>query len=134
MVPTLVRVLALQCGMLLLLPPGWCCLLAHLTQPHATHTSAKPKPACCACCGGEHDSPSAPAPDHVPGREGKCPCGERAATAPGASVNAGPDLMLPAPGAVTGCDTAAPAGPACEPPAAYSAPPHYHLLNCVWLC
>jgi hypothetical protein len=131
----LLRSLALSCGLLLTLPPGWCCLLAHLTQrPVAAGQPVNSKPACCGHCGAKQGDRSRQIPDHIPGREGKCPCGERTATAPGAPVNAGPDLLLLAPGTVTGLDTAARAVPACDPPASYSAPPHFHLLNCVWLC
>jgi hypothetical protein len=135
MVRALLRSLALSCGLLLLLPPHWCCLLGGLTQlPPEALQGAKSKTACCPCCGGKHDTSSTPAPGQVPDRDGKCPCGERIATAPGVSVIAGPDLMLPAPGAVTGADQAAPACPAFEPPAAYTAPSHFRILNCVWLC
>lgn len=133
MVSKLVRVLALHCGLLLLLPPGWCCLFAPFTKP-AGHILANSKPACCGHCGSKREKPSAPLRDHVPARDGKCPCGERAATAFGCPANAGPDLMFPTPGAATRVDTAYLAGSTCEPPAACSAPSHFHLLNCVWLC
>jgi hypothetical protein len=135
MLAAILRPLALCCGMLLLLPPGWCCLLAQLARPcAAAGLSAKPKRACCGHCGGKRDNLPAPASDHVPGRDGKCPCGERLATAPAVPESAGSGLALPAPVAVAPSDTTAPAAVTCETPAEHSDPPHYHVLNCVWLC
>jgi hypothetical protein len=136
MLSALLRPLVLTAGLLLLLPPGWCCLLAGVTQPpvSAGRSATPSEHACCGHCGSKSAKSSRPIPGHVPGRDGKCPCGERTANAPGAPVNAGPDLSLPAPVAVTGCVTGFQTVAAYETTAAQLHPPHFHLLHCVWLC
>ena len=135
MLPDLLRPLALTTGLLLLLPPGWCCFLANLTQPPiSARQSAAPKRTCCGHCGSKSEKSSRPVPDHVPGRDGKCPCGERTANAPGAPVNAGLDLSLPATVTITASVIAVTPEAACATSAAHFDQPSPHLLNCVWLC
>lgn len=135
MLAVLLRPLVFAAGLLLLLPPGWCCLLGNaLPRRVAVAHAAKPKTACCGHCGSQHGKPSDSAPERVPGRDGKCPCGERLSTVPGHSVGVGLDLSLPVPVAGNLGEASPPMGAAHKPTAAWADPPPHHLLNCVWLC
>jgi hypothetical protein len=126
------RVLALVCGLVLALPPGWCCLLA---APKAPVRAAAPTcDGCCCCCRVAHPPADPPAPPRGPFAKGCC-CADRNATKP-----AGPEMIAPCPApdllAVPPAAAPAPAhlGPVlvADRPDLHSPPAN--LLHCVWLC
>jgi hypothetical protein len=124
----LLRSLVLGCGLLLALPPGWCCLPACQGTP-------KEQPRVCTCCGGEEPgNPPARQPRPAPAEPGKCPCAGRDSTVPDGSKVFGCDLSLPAPLAaarVLLCRV----GPAGVTDVDHPPPgPPLQLLHCVWGC
>jgi hypothetical protein len=77
------RVLLLAAALPLALPHGWCCLV----MPRAVAaTAAKPAGGCPHCCQAatteQPARPVAPPSKPCPGDPAKCPCGDRASTAP----------------------------------------------------
>jgi hypothetical protein len=132
--PFLLRLASLACGLVLTLPPGWCCLW--LPRPaHAAAPADAPAESPCPCCPhpAQPDEPATPAP----ARPQRCPCADRDATTP-------EPLKVPAPQAGDGLATAWPAAADLSPSPALagslpalslaltSAP--LNLLHCVWLC
>jgi hypothetical protein len=129
---SLLRLASLACGLLLALPPGWCCLW----MPGPACAAAAPAEAepCCPCCchPAQPTEPATPAP--APPQ--RCPCADREATAPEAvkppALQAGADLGAPvpvpalAPSAVQECLLPA------SSLTSSSAP--LNVLHCVWLC
>jgi hypothetical protein len=76
------RLLLLIAALPLALPQGWCCLLMPRTAPV---TAAKPGalcPHCRAAAADEPVCPSVPPSKPCPGDPFRCPCGDRASTAP----------------------------------------------------
>src|SRR5262249_28059346 len=65
--------LVLCCGLLVALPPGWCCFVLPATNVPARPPSVPPCPLCC------KPTPAQPAPQHPePAMPDTCPvCGER---------------------------------------------------------
>jgi hypothetical protein len=135
----LCRVLALACGLLLALPPNWCCAVG-IGQCCGPRPAASPCGKCSACpeCGGESccsstKAPAAPAPPaEPPCKRGCCewpptvavPKAETPTADPAPAAVAAP--FAPAPGSVSGAVIAGrPAGPSPTP---------LHVLHCVWLC
>jgi hypothetical protein len=124
----LLQVLMLGCSLLLVLPPGWCCLAAGLVS---RKEAAKTAPCCRSCC-ADKAPPAAPAP--CPHKPGKCPCGERNGTPPnavkafldGLPAIASFSMLDRTPFALKEGDWIA------LPSLPFFASPH--LLNCVWLC
>jgi hypothetical protein len=127
----LLRLAALACGLLLALPPGWCCLW--LPQP-ARASAPPPVAPQCPCC---HPVTPAELPTEAPAPSGRCPCADREATTPEAvkapALQAG-DCLAAVPAA--GADLEASAAPHGLPsPAGYALPSApLHVLHCVWLC
>src|SRR5262249_33600232 len=80
-----VKILALGCSLLLVLPHGWCCALDNLglraTPAAPTHLASAPEEtgACCPCC--KHSTPSNQAPkEQSPSKPAKrCCCDDRQA-------------------------------------------------------
>lgn len=122
MASVFLRSLALLSGLLLALPPSWCCLLPTLS---AEEDSSPPL----CCC----PAPPAPAcPTQAPS-PALCPCGDRDLKVPDAPAPFAPDATG-LPGAVF--DHAAPsaAGILDVSTCAAAASCPLHLLHCVWLC
>lgn len=122
------RFLMLCCGLLLALPPGWCCIFA--IQPARKETT-KTTPYRRSCC--DQSTPSKSAPKPAPHKSDRCPCADRQTTAPD-SVKAPPaDLSVVAvlPVLNPALTVASAAAPAALPTLVSSSP---HLLHCVWLC
>ena len=124
--PTAVRSLMLASSLLLVLPPGWCCLL-----PRAAAPKNELPPCCRPCCdGAKHSEPVTPAP--LP--PGRCPCSDRQSIAPDVAklVLAVPFLTAPAPALdlavspVAVDDLLLASGPSLDL--------SLHLVHCVWLC
>jgi hypothetical protein len=122
------RFLMLGCGLLLALPPGWCCILAIQT---ARQETTKLVPCCRSCCGNSNSS--TPTPKPVPHKPGRCPCADRQTTAPENVKTFHCDLSIVAP--LAALDPAPFEANAGEPA---GLPPHLcssaQLLHCVWLC
>jgi hypothetical protein len=123
-----VRSLALVCGLLLVLPPGWCCLLPRLgaQQP-------KPAPAHGCCCGKKSKQPPTRQTPAPPAPVRNC-CGDREATR-----LAGPEKVSPDPGlwapVIAPCDGLCGVSPSV--PLALGLPPPWpplQILHCVWRC
>jgi hypothetical protein len=119
--------LALLCGLTLVLPAGWCCILLPVpagTQERGSCDTAHD------CCGGDRD-PSEPAP-HDPDAP-PCPCSDRHTTLPSFELPADelPAVMplLPAPVSATGPVAAILADLSLEP---LFRP--LQVLQCVWRC
>ena len=126
----LLRSLVLGCGLLLALPPGWCCIFAFRS---VKQEAPKASPCCCPCCAKEAPRP-APTPAPAPKAPDRCPCADRHSTAPDAPkvFASDPGFVAPVPVihlAPFWLGITAPAG-FCPPAAATSS----HVLNCVWLC
>jgi hypothetical protein len=76
------RLLLLIAALPLALPHGWCCLLLPRTAPV---TAAKPVALCPHCRAAAAENPvcpNAPPSKPCPGDPFRCPCGDRASTAP----------------------------------------------------
>jgi hypothetical protein len=132
--PFQLRLSALACGLLLALPPGWCCLLLPCPVRAAApaQTEATADEAQCPCCRHTVPQPQPPS-DAAPPR---CPQPTCCAAAPDAVKPSAPlaDTALPA--ALPAADLSpcpAPTGPAAAvAPSPASTP--LHVLHCVWLC
>ena len=122
------RMVVLSCGLLLALPPGWCCIFATLLPTHDAPVAA---PACRSCC--RQFAPSSPTPKPKPHNPERCPCADRHATTLDHVKSAPLDLsfvvVLPA---VERSFLPSPMDAA----AAFSPPPSAspQLIHCVWLC
>jgi hypothetical protein len=118
------RSLALFVSLILVAPPGWCCVASRAEAP-ARHA------ACCGCPHCRETPAPAPAPK-TPGKPVQCPCYDRQVTAP-----AGPTAFTAAPAVVTLVSAAAVSpelvGPT-EPTSARLADSHLYLTHCAWRC
>jgi hypothetical protein len=75
------RILLLAAALPLALPHGWCCLV--MPRAAAASKPAGRCPHCCQAAAAEKAScPAAPGSKPCPGDPVKCPCGDRASTAP----------------------------------------------------
>jgi hypothetical protein len=117
------RFLVLGCGLLLALPPAWCCYPAAL--PRAPQSEPSP-PACC-----QKEKAPAPSPLPLPAR---CPCYDRNTVASASPEKLAADLSLPAPLAVVGPDSPCAGSTTVAAPTALAPAPPLHVLQCVWLC
>lgn len=135
----LMHTLALAGGLLLALPPGWCCMVGPWGSAQKAGSRAAVPASCCGQCGSccrtsqVPVEPAGPAPPQAPLPPAKCPCGDRHATAPdGPKVVTG-DLVLLAPPTIE----SAPAWCASErivlSPVFYS-DLSLQVLHRVWLC
>jgi hypothetical protein len=128
----LLHLLPLACGLLLALPPGWCCLLGPCPARAAPAPAEPSDGAQCPCCchPNPRPEPARPAPPL------RCPCADRDATTP--------DVLKP-PTLLSGDGLAAlPAGADLELTASHDAPVTHagplslsaplNVLHCVWLC
>ena len=122
------RLLMLSCSLLLVLPPGWCCIFAVQT---VREDSTKTDPCCPSCCGKSNTSTPTPSP--APDKPTRCPCADRQSTAPDTAKAFAVDLSVVAVLLVVDrTPTEFPASaPAATPPFLFSSP---QLLHCVWLC
>jgi hypothetical protein len=130
----LLRLASLACGLVLTLPPGWCCWWLPGPARAAAAPAEAPAEPCCPCCchPAQPTEPATPAP--APPR--RCPCADRAATTPQAvkppalQAGDGPAAVVPA------ADLAPSAAPnvlfGAASPSLPSAP--LNVLHCVWLC
>jgi hypothetical protein len=119
----LVRFLTLICSLILVLPPGWCCLVPVRSAEGATARR---------CCGCPHCRRPDPAPKPAPVKPHECPCFDRQFTPPtgpqtlpaGAAMMAPLPPFEPAPAESLRLDRAA----------VHLADPPLHLTHCTWLC
>src|SRR5690348_2493816 len=119
----LIRILCLACGLLLALPPAWCCWtpwLAPAAQPVSPHAS---------CC--HKESAPRPAPVAPPAQ---CPCYDLQTVALTGPVKVAPDLALASSPVVAVVDSPRGGPPADAAPIAPQFSRPLHLLRCVWLC
>jgi len=123
------NLLTLVVGVLLALPPGWCCILA--SAPVAT--TQKPAPSCDECCRG--CCPQPPSGDEVPaGRPPMtlCCCDNLVSRHEGPVKDLPPDTT---PGLTCQVEVEKPAS---QLVAATDVPYHsscsLHILLCVWTC
>jgi hypothetical protein len=128
------RSLALMCGLILALPPGWCCMLSPRASTTGARGEAKQVRSCCGHC--KHSSkathPSAPSRQPLP--PGKCPCTDRDATSPDAFKILGSDLVLTS---STSVGDAVPCSVSFGHPIEVHDPPSdssFLILHCVWRC
>ncbi len=119
----LIRLLCLGCGLLLALPPAWCCW----TPEYAPAAPQAPAPA--PCCHSD------PAPEPVPALPIRCPCDDRVTVSPAGPGKGAADLNLATPHVVANIDAlrASPSADVRPIPPLLSGP-RLHLLRCVWLC
>jgi hypothetical protein len=129
------RFLMLACGLLLALPPGWCCMapFSACAQESAKGDAQQPRP-CCQHADGT-SKPSAPRPSQPapPLPLGKCPCAQHALSTD-APKAAGNDLALAAPPPLI---DSVPFPVVADPVVIAPLPTFDHscrLLHCVWLC
>jgi hypothetical protein len=134
MLSPLARSLMLACGLLLALPPGWCCMVPFraCAQEAAPGDAQQPRACCRHADGASRPSPPR-APQPAPLPLGKCPCSQHAVSTD-APKAVGGDLVLAAPPpAIDPVQFPAVAGPVVTAPL----PTFDHslrLLHCVWLC
>jgi hypothetical protein len=123
-----VRFLVLLSSLVLVPPPGWCCLVAR-PAPESRQTKT-----CCGCPHCQRSEAQTSRSEQPPAESSKCPCFDRHTTLSDASRPLATDatvvttLVVPAalpPGAGLVCPDRAVA------PLASSS---LHLIHCVWLC
>jgi hypothetical protein len=119
----LIRILCLACGLLLALPPAWCCWTP---QPAP---AAQPESAPASCC--HKETAPKPAPAAPPAQ---CPCYDRQTVAPAGSVKVAADLSPALSPVVAVADSPRAGPPAAAAPIAPPPSRPLHLLRCVWLC
>jgi hypothetical protein len=122
------RSLVLCCGLVVALPPGWCCAIESLLKPKTTR--ATQSCGCCPKCRNKTSEPSTP----MPAAPERCPCLDRDLTAPDSPLK--PDLT-----AAHSIATVVPVlafdstqcTVAMDRPV-YILPVSSHIMNCLWLC
>lgn len=123
----LIRLAWLGCGVMLVMPPAWCC---YVWQPPAA-PELKPQPVA-SCCHKKQEQAPRPAPC-CPAPRTHCPWCDRemAASSPKKVIDT---PALPAPLVLAVLD-APRAGPAVAVATTLPAPSRpRHLLQCLWLC
>jgi hypothetical protein len=129
----ILRPLTLACGLLLALPPGWCCMARAWESPQQAESDTPcPPPDCCPCKGPAQ--PKAPTPRPAPLPPGQCPCDGRQSVAPDAPKAVGCDLSLPAPLPVIDLVPCRARGDGPVSLPVFSSDFSLHLRHCVWLC
>jgi hypothetical protein len=131
---TFPRFLLLACGLLLALPPGWCCMVPAHAVAQETRKSDDSQPR--SCCGHSKEAPKPAAPEgpkRAPLPFGRCPCCDRT-TSTDAPKTLGCDQALAAPlPLIVLAASPTLAGPILDQPVS----PFDHslqLIHCVWLC
>jgi hypothetical protein len=128
------RSLVLGCGLLLALPPGWCCTFAFRAAKQETpQETPKATPCCCPCCAKEAPPPD-PTPTPAPKAPDRCPCSDRHSTAPDALKVIASDSGLVTPLPAIDLGLSWPGISALVHFPSPAAPTASHILNCVWLC
>jgi hypothetical protein len=128
----LLRTLLLASGLLVALPPGWCCMVRSVASPQVPKRDTPTPKSCCDCC-KEPAKPQTPEPRPLPHEPGKCPCGEHHSTAPDAPKALSLDLSLPTPSTMIDLTPFWFDGRAVSSvvsPFDLS----FRILHCVWLC
>jgi hypothetical protein len=122
MIARLIRLLCLGCGVLLALPPAWCCYTPSVAQPDPTEPS---------CCQRKEAPKPAPSPPPAPER---CPCCDRLSVSTADPQKVAADVSHAAPVVVVVADSprAGPSADVAPIPLILSRP--LRLLQCVWLC
>lgn len=118
--------LALLCGLILALPPGWCAAFCRAATPpeQAGH--------CSSCCPAERHEPT-PAPcRQAPPL--KCCCADIDRTTPPSPEKLPLDLSFAVPLTSLDLEGRSAAGALLEQTGPRAAAPPLHLLHCVWLC
>jgi hypothetical protein len=121
------RILVLTCGLLLALPPGWCCLLPQVGI-------RQPGKATASCCHHKDQAstpttPKAPLPEHGP----PCGCVDRDSPVPSGPKTLPVDLAS-VPAVVLQPVFDGGAGAVVILTTAAVASPPLNVLHCVWLC
>jgi hypothetical protein len=127
------RFLLLACGLLLALPPGWCCMVPAWGTSQETPKSDGPQPR--SCCGHSNEAPKPAAPERpnrAPLPVDQCPCCERS-TSTDAPKTVGCDQALTAPLPLIDLAAAPVAGPILDSPV-FLFDHSLRLIHCVWLC
>jgi hypothetical protein len=120
----LIRLLSLGCGLLLALPPAWCCYNPLPRGP------APAEPAHASCCHKKEapkPAPCQPPPVH-------CPCYDRNTAPPAGPTKITADLSHPVPLALAAADDHRAGPPFDAGPVRLTLSPPLHLLKCLWLC
>lgn len=123
------RLLALLSCLTLVLPQGWCCILAVKAAAHPVTAAKDAKQGCCPC----QPSPGQPADTPAPVKH--CPCEDRNATPPTPQPDATDDAQFSAFVPEAFELTSSPASEVEE--VGRPLPPRsarLHVWNCVWLC
>ena len=123
--------LVLLCGLLLVPPPGWCCLVSRAAHPD------KPKKSCCGCplCKTAGQPAPAPMPEQrSPTSPDQCPCFDRTSMLPAAaeSTPTGAAMTTPSFALVPRREGSHASRP--EPATARLPHPGLYLVYCTWLC
>jgi hypothetical protein len=121
MIARILRLLCLGCGLLLALPPAWCCWTS---QP-----APQAEPAHASCCHKEATPTQAPLPTPT-----HCPCDDIRTVTPAGPAKVAADLALPALLATAVVETPRAGAPADVAPIPPPLSRPLHLLRCVWLC
>jgi hypothetical protein len=119
----LIRYLCLGCGLVLALPPAWCCYVPQQSMPQAS----EPARACCCC---HHEPTPQPAAPKLP-PPGRCPYYDHHTTVP-AKPAIGPAFAVPVVLFASHASAVHLSLAAVEHPRGPSR--SVHLLQCVWLC
>jgi hypothetical protein len=119
----LIQFLCLGCGLLLALPPAWCCWAPQLAS------AAQPESKRAPCC--QNESAPKPTPAAPPAQ---CPCYDRNTTAPAAAEKVVADLSCAVQPVVAVVASPRAGPPAVAPPIPPPLSQPLHLLCCVWLC
>jgi hypothetical protein len=120
----LVRLLCLACGLLVALPPAWCCY-----NP-LRHSPAPAEPVHASCCHNTEAPKPAPA-QPVPLR---CPCYDRNTVAPAGPTKITADLSHPVPLVLAAADDHRAGLSFDAGPVRLTLSRPLHLLQCLWLC
>jgi hypothetical protein len=121
-----IQFLCLACGLVVALPPAWCCWTPQLPTP------APAEPTTASCCHKHESPPPAPAVPAPP----QCPCEDRCTVAAAAVApeKVAIHLALPTALVLTDADTLGPGLAAAVAPIPPLLSRPIHLLQCVWLC
>jgi hypothetical protein len=126
------RILLLAFSLPLVLPVGWCCMVATAFTQADDPRQQSPPPTCSCCPSHVPHAPAKPKPRQLPPE--KCPCLWEAAKAPDSPTPPHPDAAISVEAVPADPARALPGFPRSVRLDLPPPEPHLHLLLCVWLC
>src|SRR5262245_43108747 len=123
-----VRCLILLCSLVLVLPPGWCCMASH---PDTQRAEAK---RCCGCSHCQRTDVPTPVPKPPPVEPFNCPCFDRNSTPPSSPKPLAADAIAVGPRWEFEFEVACVGSPRLDQISPILANSPRHLVYCTWLC